>query len=110
MTGNEYQIAALRTASKDKDSRNLVNCALGLTGEAGEFADMVKKKVFHGHTLDKEKAIKEVSDVLWYCAVASYVLGYTLDEVMQINIDKLMVRYPNGFDTAHSIARIDEKQ
>lgn len=108
MTGNEYQNAALRTANPE--CRNLVNCALGLTGEAGEFADMVKKREFHGHDFDKVKAVKEIGDCMWYCAVAAHVLGYTLDEVMQINVEKLMKRYPNGFDTAHSIARVDERE
>ncbi|QSQ14068.1 nucleoside triphosphate pyrophosphohydrolase family protein [Myxococcus landrumensis] len=108
---NEYQLAALRTASIDNerplDALGLARDALGLTGEAGECADLVKKHVGHGHALDKEKAAKELGDTLWYVAVIAARLGYTLETVAQMNVDKLRKRYPEGFSSAASIARVD---
>lgn len=55
MTPNEYQIAAMRTSSKTiLPSEHLMNGALGLAGEAGEVADIVKKATFQGHTINRE--------------------------------------------------------
>lgn len=105
MNANDYQKAALRTANPK--CKSLINCALGLTGEAGEFADMIKKHEFHGHELDRDAAIKELGDVLWYAAVAADVLGVSLGEVMRRNVEKLMQRYPNGFSTEDSVKRVD---
>ena len=108
MNANNFQKAALRTANPQ--CKSLINCALGMTGEAGEFADMIKKHEFHGHELDRDAAIKELGDCLWYAAVAADVLGVSLGEVMQRNVEKLMKRYPNGFSTEDSVARVDVKE
>jgi NTP pyrophosphatase (non-canonical NTP hydrolase) len=83
--------------------------ALGLTGEAGEFAELAKKHLFHGHTLDKEKAAKEIGDVLWYVAFACEALGVSLDEIAERNIAKLKARYPDKFETRLSLVK-DETQ
>ena len=100
MTINEYQKLALRTA-KEK-CRSLANCALGLVGESGECADLIKKHLFHDHALDKTHLAKELGDVAWYLAVAAYSIGYDLETIMQMNIDKLKKRYPEGFDSERS--------
>lgn len=99
MTLDEYQRLALRT----KAPHNTLECAaLGLAGESGEFADLIKKHVYHSHPLDRLKAAKEIGDVLWYCALAADVLGITLDDVAQMNVDKLAKRYPEGFSVERS--------
>lgn len=107
MTINEYQKAALRTAQTDKFMREdlLLNAALGLCGESGEVADIAKKNLFQGHELDKEHASKELGDVAWYLALGAYALGYDLETVLQMNVDKLMKRYPEGFDAERSLHR-----
>jgi NTP pyrophosphatase (non-canonical NTP hydrolase) len=87
--------------------RRLELAALGLTGEAGEFADLLKKHVFHEHPLDKEKAISELGDVLWYICLAAETLGHTLEDVAMANRAKLLKRYPNGFNPADSMKRVD---
>lgn len=104
MTINDYQREALRTASCMNYEHHgmLINGALGLCGEAGEVADIVKKTVFQGHTLDAEHIVKELGDVAWYLAITAHALGYTLEEVLQGNVDKLRKRYPNGFETDRS--------
>ena len=105
MTINEYQQLALRTASGK--CRSLANCAMGLAGEAGECADIIKKHLFHDHELDKEHLVKELGDVAWYLAVCAEVIGYDLDTVFQMNVDKLKARYPDGFDPDKSLHRKD---
>lgn len=101
---NEYQRMALITENKEVKQR-IVNGVLGLVGEAGECADMIKKHLFQGHELDKEHLAKELGDICWYLALASDALGYDLETIMQMNVDKLMKRYPDGFEADKSIHR-----
>lgn len=104
MDWNEYQQWALgkMKPSVRNDKRELVlNGALGLTGEAGEFADMVKKLRHHDHPFTeevREKMIMELGDILFYVATAAASLGAELTAVAQVNIAKLSRRYPDGFD------------
>ena len=107
MTINEYQTAALRTAQTDKFSARelLLNSALGLCGESGEVADLVKKHRFQGHDLDLDHVAKELGDISWYLAVGAYAIGYDLETILQMNVDKLKARYPNGFSTDRSLHR-----
>ena len=104
MTFAEYQRLAMRTAADSP-----IECAaMGLCGEAGEFADLLKKHLYHGHALDKDRAQKELGDVLWYIALACKRLGVSLEAVARANVEKLRVRYPEGFSTKASLARADE--
>ena len=106
MKANDYQKAAERTMTADTSKHDrLVNAALGLAGESGEVADAVKKYLFHGHTLDRDKVLKELGDIQWYLAQACNALDTTLEEIMQMNIDKLLARYPEGFNFERSINR-----
>lgn len=106
MTINEYQRAALRTASNENENYpRLLNGLMGLCGEAGEAIDILKKNLFHGHKLDKEHLAKELGDVAWYLAVSADALGYDLETILQMNVDKLMKRYPDGFDVEKSKRR-----
>lgn len=95
MTLNEYQKHALKTAIYP-ENRRIIYPTLGLTGEAGEVADKVKKVIRDGgeeFTDEKRLEIaKEIGDVLWYCATLARDLGYELDEVAQMNVDKLRSR------------------
>lgn len=104
---HEYQELAMRTAPKAyvSDVDVLSNAALGLAGEAGEFADAVKKVMYQGHELNREHLIEEVGDLLWYCALAARGLRVPLGEIASRNIKKLQKRYPEGFDAWHSINR-----
>ena len=114
MTGNDYQKLAMRTNdgkaterlerscdvfSDLQDMGGIVNAALGLSGEVGELNDMIKKWIFHNTQLDKEHVKKEIGDVMWYVAMMCESFGFSLDDVMQTNVDKLIARYPDGFDT-----------
>jgi len=102
MDFNEYQKLAMRTAS-DTSKQNLVlDGVMGLCGESGECIDIVKKHMFQGHELNKQKLIDETSDCLWYLAAIASGLGVTLDEIARHNVEKLKKRYPNGFDADKS--------
>lgn len=108
MTPNEYQELAIRTASKKTMSTtdHMINTgALGLTGEAGEVSDLVKKYLYHGHTLEFDKVKKELGDVLWYVALTAKAIGVPLEDVMIANIEKLKKRYPDGFEVEKSLHR-----
>lgn len=106
MTINEYQQAALRTANKSLTPiEQLMNGLMGLNGEAGEAIDILKKHLFQGHELDSEHMAKELGDVAWYLAVSANAIGYDLETVMQMNVEKLKARYPDGFDAEHSLHR-----
>lgn len=85
----------------------LLNGALGLTGEAGEVGDIIKKHIFHGHDLDREALYKELGDVCWYLALLCESLNISIRDVVKMNIDKLMKRYPKGFSESASINRED---
>lgn len=105
-----YQTEAARTAPfiATPDAA-LALCGLGIAGEAGEVADEIKKVLFHGRALDKDKLVKEAGDVLWYIAHLCTTLGVDLSDVANANLDKLRTRYPEGFSAADSAARRDVK-
>ena len=106
MTINEYQALAMRTLNPALDKKDvLINGVMGLCGESGEAIDIVKKHLAQGHALDRNALIKELGDVAWYLAETAYALDVSLEEVMQRNIDKLKVRYPQGFETERSLHR-----
>ena len=110
MEFTDYQIRAGRTINRELTrDETLKNAALGLAGEAGEFADIVKKIFHQGHIFDdivKDKMKKELGDILWYVAEAATVLKVKLDDIAIENIDKLIRRYPGiGFNPDKSINR-----
>ncbi|MEO7996822.1 MAG: nucleoside triphosphate pyrophosphohydrolase family protein [Gemmatimonadaceae bacterium] len=105
---DEYQKLAARTLGGDRThEQQLANAALGLTGEAGEVAEVIKKHLFHATPLDKDAIMKELGDCLWYIAAFGTVLGFSMDDIAQRNIDKLRKRYPEGFDTERSRNRTE---
>lgn len=106
MTPNEYQALAQRTSNKElTKGEHVVNGALGLCGEAGEVADIVKKAYMQGHHFDRAHIAEELGDVCWYIAEMASALGLKMEEIMQQNIDKLRKRYPDGFSAERSVNR-----
>lgn len=103
---NEYQKLAMTTLNPALSGRDvLINGVMGLCGEAGEAIDIVKKHLAQGHELDSAALAKELGDVAWYLAETAYALGYDLETIFQMNIDKLKKRYPEGFCAEGSINR-----
>jgi NTP pyrophosphatase (non-canonical NTP hydrolase) len=98
----------LRTMRPELGERDrLLVGALGLCGEAGEVAENLKKALYHDHPMDKLALRNELGDVLWYWAVLCDTLGFTIDEVIEANVEKRRVRYPNGFSPERSLHRDD---
>lgn len=139
MTPNKYQKEALRTErptstfhngtnyimlargsgktmmlknaiENEVQTNRLINGLMGLNGEAGEAIDILKKHLFQGHDLDREHLAKELGDVAWYLAVSADALGYSLEQILQMNIDKLRARYPDGFEAERSLHRASEDE
>ena len=103
---NEYQSLAMRTANQSlAQESQLINAALGLCGEAGEFADLIKKVNYQGHDKDQDHLVKELGDICWYIALAATALNVDLELVMATNIEKLKARYPDGFKASLSMVR-----
>lgn len=112
MNATHYQTRAARTLPgamrplTQEETQQLM-IATGLAGETGELVDALKKMIFHGHGIDREKLAEEIGDLLWYVAALCTATGLELSDVMRRNVAKLERRYPNGFDSADSIARVD---
>ena len=101
MTLDEYQKEALVTAVFKEDKfQDLAHWVFGITGEAGEIAEKIKKIVRDKDGVlsdeDKEEIIKEIGDVLWYLAVLSEHLNISFEEVGKRNIAKLRSRHARG--------------
>lgn len=109
MTLDEYQVTTRRTRVGTKNFPfETCNLIMGLTGEAGEVADYMKKVLFQGHDFDPSRLEKELGDLAWYLAALADHYGISLEHVAQENINKLASRYPNGFSAELSRERPPE--
>ena len=100
-----YEGLAQRTSNTSAPRDKLLNAALGLSGEVGEVNDLIKKYLFQGHELNKNRLIEEAGDVAWYLAELAVALETPLSEILIANIEKLKRRYPDGFNADRSINR-----
>lgn len=107
MTGNEYQKLAERTINSSLANADAEMHALhGMVGEIGELHSIYQKE-YQGHEIQEEHLKKELGDLLWFIAEYCTVNGWTLEEIMQLNIAKLKARYPEGFDESKSLNRAE---
>ena len=90
----------------DSDVPRLLTAALGLSAEAGEFTEVVKKVFLQGKSYNEENAFhlkRELGDICWYLAQACMALDTDFNEILQMNYEKLSARYPEGaFDVYRS--------
>ena len=97
--------------SDDADIPRLLTAALGLTAESGEFTEVIKKIILQGKPYNNENVYhmkRELGDICWYLAQACMALDTTIDEVIEMNVDKLKARYPGGeFDVHKSENRVE---
>jgi len=95
----------------DCDVPRLLTAALGLTAEAGEFTEVVKKIILQGKPYNEDNVFhmkRELGDICWYIAQACMALDTTFDEVIEMNVEKLEKRYPGGsFDVHYSENRVE---
>lgn len=106
MDFKEYQKLAQRTANKQQTSlERLMIAGLGLAGESGEVAEIIKKYAGHGHEMSVDSLINELGDVMWYIQEIASIFNIPLEHIADVNIEKLKMRYPDGFSTERSINR-----
>ena len=102
--GTEYRHEEMQVA-------RLLTSVIGMMAESGEFAEVVKKKIFQADSqfteAERFHMKRELGDVLWYWVQGCTALGFTPHEVMEENIKKLEQRYPNGFEVIRSEVRAD---
>ena len=105
----DYAIMATRFAELEANGVNttqLLTAALGLTAESGEFTEVVKKIVFQGKPYNEDNVFhmkRELGDICWYLAQAFMALDTNFEEILDMNIEKLSARYPEGtFDEYYS--------
>ena len=105
----DYAIMAARLAElevNDVNTTQLLTAALGLTAESGEFTEVVKKIVFQGKPYNEDNVFhmkRELGDICWYLAQAFMALDTNFEEILDMNIEKLSARYPEGtFDEYYS--------
>lgn len=107
MLANEYQKLASRTINEKMEKVQIEHHALhGMVGEIGELHSLYQK-IYQGHGFDEEHAKKELGDLLWFVAEYCTANEWDLEEVMQLNIEKLKARYPDGFDKEKSLHRAE---
>lgn len=107
MNSKQYIKDAVRTESRNFEAMNerlnddglkrLLHAGIGLSTEAGEFLDALKKHIFYGKELDKVNLAEEMGDLFWYMAIVADELGFEFEEVMERNITKLKARYGEKF-------------
>ena len=108
LRGN-YSTKGGEVVEQEIDMARLMTALIGMMAESGEFAEVVKKKLFQSDSKFSNDEIfhmkRELGDVLWYWVQGCKALGFTPDEVMDENIRKLESRYPNGFEVIRSEIR-----
>ncbi len=107
---SRYQRDVMRTMPKFERRESMCNAALGLAGEAGEAAEIIKKVLFQGHPLDKEQIKKELGDVAFYLTYCGILLDIDLSEIIEANVLKRLERFPDGFSPNASRARVDLRE
>ena len=101
----EYQRLAARTINNNLTDKSKEMHALhGMVGEIGELHSIYQKR-YQGHMDTDEHRKKEVGDLLWFVAEYCTANGWELSEIAELNIEKLRARFPDGFDTDHSLHR-----
>ena len=98
-------------ASADADVPRLMTAAFGISAEAGEFTEVIKKIFLQGKPYNEDNVFhlkRELGDICWYIAQACMALDTTFEEVLQLNYEKLSARYPEGtFNVFRSENRVE---
>lgn len=109
----DYPVLSARLSELEANGANvtqLMTAAFGLTAEAGEFTEIVKKIFLQGKPYTEENVFhmkREIGDIMWYVAQACMALDISIDDVIKMNFEKLSARYPEG---AFSIERSENRK
>jgi NTP pyrophosphatase (non-canonical NTP hydrolase) len=89
----------LELREKGFPTERLLTAAVGMSAEAGEFTEIIKKIIFQGKPVTEENLFhlkRELGDIMWYVSQACIGLDISIEEVIQMNFEKLSARYPEG--------------
>lgn len=103
------QFVQSRTKDLDSDTLNMLHMAVGISGEAGELLDAIKKVWVYGKEPDWGNIREELGDLLFYIQGLANILGDNIDDLIESNMTKLTKRYPTGYTDADAIERADKK-
>lgn len=105
LRANEYQRLAARTINKNLNNGEMsLHALFGMASEVGELHG-IYQKFYQGHEIDVEHVMKECGDICWMIAEFCTAMKWDLEDVMQMNIDKLKARFPKGFEAERSLHR-----
>jgi len=114
MNHADYTKEVLRTASAEMRpmavNSNLAHAIIGLSGEAGELIDELKRAIFYGAKLDEGHIVEELGDMLWYLTLALHAIGISMEDLRRLNAAKLRKRYVSGFTLAEATMKRDHKE
>lgn len=108
MNFKEYQEEAKRTDAplkKDYDKLHAVHMVMGMTTEVAELVDVFKKDLAYGKPVDWTNVKEEIGDLMWYVANFCTQNDINLEGILQTNINKLRMRYPEKFSSEKAIDR-----
>jgi NTP pyrophosphatase (non-canonical NTP hydrolase) len=106
---SEFVDRVLELQAQGADIQRLMTAACGITAEGGEFTEIVKKIAFQGKPYNEDNVHhmkRELGDIMWYIAQACIALDISLEDIAQMNFEKLTARYPEG---AFSIERSENR-
>lgn len=89
---------------------DLIHAILGISGEAGELLDAIKKHTIYNKPLDVENVIEELGDLEFYLEQLRQILSISREDTLQANINKLRKRYPSGYSDSHAQLRLDKNE
>lgn len=102
----EFQRTSTRTLNKElSKEQQISNMIFGANGELGEVTDILKKHLYQGHEINKQHLAEEIGDTLFYIVNLCSIYDINIEDVLQMNVDKLKKRYKNGFSIESSINR-----
>jgi NTP pyrophosphatase (non-canonical NTP hydrolase) len=114
MTHKELVTALVKPGQNIVDSltprsAHLLHMAAGISGEAGEILDAIKKVAIYGKEVDREHVVEELGDLEFYMEGMRQELGITREETLEHNISKLTTRYHSlRYSDQHAIERVDK--
>lgn len=110
MEYKDYQEQSQRTFANRKEplsekQTDLLHCAIGLSTEAGELLDAFKKNIYYGKPLDTVNVGEEIADCMWYISNLCRMAEIDFEKILENNINKLKVRYPEKFTEENALNR-----
>lgn len=123
MNDADYMIASERTDTRDYEAvlnrlgppdevgalderpAQFLHACMGISTEAGELMDVMKRALIYGKPPDRTNVIEEVGDMFWYLSLLARALGFTFEEAKAKNIAKLKARYPKKFTEVDALNR-----